>query len=255
MRLVTKDFSGCWGIDCSVELSAAKLQEIVSTPLPNGKPIEFIIRYVFFRTPGPSWDLTAEEAKAIWACKSLKGNPIGLSVVVHPRLPRLNSLTADLGTSDMQAAIRSCIAAGYDPTHISPEAGPPLLSPDIEGVLSDPPTSALYLSAAASTIVSGGFRPGPYIGYQTKLAAADLSACPGSPLWWADFQGLPEHPQPPHGWAVHQHPQVSHCGVPADPDEALAGGGFVAVVDADLAGVADEDPLPHHDEVDTKVAA
>lgn len=247
MTLVTKDFSGTWGVDCSWELSPEKVQQIVSTPLPNGQPIEFIIRYVFFRYPGPVSDLTAAEAKAIWACKSLKGNPIGLSVVVHPRLPKWNSVNADLGTADMDAAIKACIAAGYDPSCIRPDAGPPLISPDIEGVLSDGPSSAAYLNAACVRIVAASARPGPYMGYQTKLTAADLAACPGNPLWWADFQSLPAHPQPPTPWALHQAPQVSHCGVPVDPDAAPAGGGFVCVVDNG------EDPLPANPiQTDTK---
>lgn len=242
MRLITRDFSGCWGADCSQELTPAKLEEIVSTPLPNGQPIEFIVRYVFFRSPGPASDLTAAEARAIWACKSLKGNPIGLSVVVHPRIPRFNTVSTDLGRADMQAAIASCIAAGYDPANIGTDAGPPLLHPDIEGVLSEPPTSAQYLVGAAYTIVAARFRPSPYLGFQTKLAAADLAACPGDPLWWADFEAIANHPQPAR-WAMHQSPQINHCGVPMDPDFALPGGGFVAVIDADLMPPTDN-PLP-----------
>lgn len=248
MALVTKDFSGTWGADISWPLSPAKLQQLVSTPLPNGQPIEFIIRYVFFRYPSPQSDLTASEAKAIWACKSLKGNPLGLGVVVHPRLPRYNSVNADLGTTDMDAAIKACVDAGYDPSVIRPDAGPPVISPDIEGVLSDGPSSAAYLNAAHARIVAANARPGPYMGYQTKLTAADLAAAPGNPLFWADFQLLANHPQPPGGkWALHQHPQISHCGVPTDLDEALAGGGWVCVIDNG------EDPLPANPiQTDTK---
>jgi hypothetical protein len=230
--LVTRSMVGCWGIDTSWPLSADALDRMVRTPLPippgpDGRPrfarVSFIARYVFFGHPLDT-DISRDEAERIWQ------RGLGLHLVQHPRVPRCNVLSSVTGVSDAAHAFLQAVQAGYDPARIRPDAGPPWLSPDIEGVASPAPSSAQYLGAWAKVARAAGFRPAPYVGYQSKLTADDLDALGDDVAWWADFQPLSSHPIPRRGYSLHQYPQITWCGVPVDRNLALDEG-FVAVVD------------------------
>lgn len=227
MALVTRAFPGCWGIDTAWPLTADKLDEIARTPLPIGRGkfarVSFVGRYVFFgKTLGS--DISRDEADRIW----MRG--LGLHLVQHPRIPKFNVLSAETGAADVAHAIAQATEAGYDPAKIRPDAGAPWLSPDIEGVASPAPSSARHLGTWAPPARAAGFRAAPYVGYRTRLVDADLDALGEDLAWWADFQALAAHPAPRRGYSLHQHTQITFCGIPVDRNEVLDER-FVAVVD------------------------
>lgn len=232
VRLTTRDFSGCWGIDFSGFRATPELiARVKATPLPNGEPVSFVVRPVFFGPPKDT-DIDAAELQAWLAAK------IGVALYQHPRFPKDNVLSHQTGVDDTAWFVRNALAVGYDPSKLIPGSLPLLATPDLEGVQNPP--SVPYAAACTTGLRAAGFGPLLYLGFACGLKSADCDAMPGDPVWWPDFAPLDERPRPARGIAMHQHPQIQFCGFPADLDEAIAGGGFRALVDQDLF----DDPLP-----------
>lgn len=216
MTPVAVPLENCFGFDCNTKLdekSAARLAASTFGFNYQEHPLEFAIRYVFYREAVPG-DLSAAETDAIL------GAGLRMLVVQHVRNPGWTA-SEECGASDGQWAARNAAAAGY-------LAGCHLAL-DLEGVANSGHRVSAHAVAWATAVRDGGFLPVIYVGYQCGLTPDELWELPNVDRYWSDFGTRHVSNR---GFCCQQFKQQIIAGVEVDPDHAYPdalGGTLVAM--------------------------
>lgn len=227
--LMPKAMGACWGADTNAKLDDPGLDRLKSTPLPNGKPIEFLFRYVSLHLPPSPADITTPERDKI-----LRRFPLGLvQHVLNPGWVATNDNGKALGA----AAAAHAKLVGYP--------GGCHLGVDMEGIHDVGQPVLDFLAAWIAEAHAAGFRVVVYWGYAFQVDPAKVVALLGpEDVFWSDYG---QHAPPPGaGFVVRQHAQVTVAGIGVDPDEDTGtdqrGNALVLMVDADPTAGGDGDP-------------
>lgn len=163
----------CYGVD-TIEVMTAANAKAVRAANYQGKPIEFIVRYVSLGTEG-GWDIEAAEIDTILA------SGLALLLVQHVLEPNWVPSAARGATEGAQAA-KNALAVGYASTCT--------IAVDMEGVAPGTPASAAadYINAWAAAVVAAGYQAMVYVGYAAGLSPTQLyNDLSNVHAYWSDF--------------------------------------------------------------------
>ena len=223
MTLASRDLGIELGFDTDVKLTPAACQRLAAS-VYGGKSFTFAIRYVH-HGPAPREDLDSDELHV------LLGSGFTVLAVQHPRAPENNVLSAELGTSDGEWAVRNATAAGY----VTPAGGSPIcLVVDIEGVKNPGAAVSAYLVEWCRVVGAAGYRPAVYHGFDPGLSPEELYAIPNVDRYWAAYGPWTVAKR---GDCCKQHTTVTIAGVELDPDYAFPdaeGGVLTGLADVEI---------------------
>ena len=214
MTAVLRDAPDGMALDCSYPINAARAIEMAATPL-LGQKVNGVCQYVGLEHNSSS-DISVENLQGI-----LKAG-LGLWLVQHCLYPGWEA-SAALGRHLGLAARQNAASVGYlSGCH---------LALDLEGCKSVGQDVIDYVTSWVNE-VRDDYQPLLYVGYSCGLTAQQLyEAFSGIHRYWSDFGPRQVSTR---GFAVKQHAQVLHCGVPVDPDETqedLLGGKLQWMID------------------------
>lgn len=189
-----------WGFDASVKLTGIA-EKCVATPLPNGQ-VSFIFRYVSLSQPFYKVDIDPAERDEILATGAT------LLLVQHVAYPFWQA-SAALGAQHGNIA-------GLHAQSIEYPAGA-MLFVDMEGIANTGGPVDEYLTAWAYAVQGFGITPCMYDGYACGIDPSTLAQHIELGGFWSDFGS--RVPPPGVGFMCKQFPEVSHCGIPAGPDQ------------------------------------
>jgi hypothetical protein len=192
----------CWGCDTSVKIDANRAASLVRCPLPNGKPIKFIWRYVSLGLPDQA-DITIAERDIILNAG------LCLLLVQHCNYPGWTA-TMELGREHGAFAAQHAALIEYPPgCHIALDLEGE--NPHVTG-----PQVAAFVNAWCNAIMAAGYLPCLYVGYMAGLTSAELyGSLPYVHRYWKDAGPRAVDRR---GFCCTQEAQIAFAGFPIDPD-------------------------------------
>jgi len=173
MRGVAALGHACFGVDTIAVMTAPNAKALRASNY-QGKPIDFIVRYVSLGAEG-GWDIEAAEIDTILS------EGLALLLVQHVREPNWVPSTAR-GASDGAQAAKNALAIGYATTCT--------IAVDVEGIAPGTPAAVVtdYINAWSAAIVAAGYQAMVYVGYAAVLTPAQLyNDLPNVHAYWSDF--------------------------------------------------------------------